>query len=151
MKSTFRLLDTVTAKRTATPRIAAMCCVLLSASACVSSTGAPATQGLATLQGQPLARATSLLGEPTGEIRIGGRHTVYWQKSYAEHYAAPSVIRTVSGNSDQRASEETESLKLKTRNHTCTVKLSLDKDQIISNAVMDGDPAACNTLVKPIA
>jgi len=58
------------------------------------------------------------------------------------------VICTVSGKGEQRAAEETESLKLKTRNHTCTVKLSLDKNQMISNAVMDGDQAACDNLVK---
>jgi hypothetical protein len=58
------------------------------------------------------------------------------------------VICTVSGKGEQRAAEETESLKLKTRNHTCTVKLSLDKNQMISNAVMDGDRAACDNLVK---
>lgn len=130
-------------------RLVAMLSIVAATSACVSSETGPTASDLASLRGQPLAKATSMFGEPTGEIRIGGRHTVFWQKSYTEQYAAPSVIRTVSGRDSQSATQETESLKLKTRTHTCIVKLSVDDQLVIKDAVFDGDRTRCGEMISP--
>lgn len=111
-------------------------------------------QGLQTLHGQPLDMAIQRLGVPVGEENVAGMRMLVWSTNETRtDYVTQSTSASAGMFGGDKAKDYGARFEVKTPvivHAHCTVKLRIDKDNIVRGSGYDGDLKVCRRYIHAL-